>query len=122
MKEYKLVSPDGLSPKDVAESGKQVVPLNLNHVAAACNCSSEQVCSFLNRVRDLVISNCLKHSKNVSLNMGIGSLNFGTNKQVEFKSHSITDMLDTFYQYEKVQDKKRDKSPGKNTSVNRGPE
>ena len=53
--------------------------------------------------------------------MGIGSLNFGTNKQVEFKSHSIADMLDTYYQYEKIHDK-RDKSPGKNTSVNRGPE
>jgi len=73
--EFKQIkNSENLSSLPASEKEKEVVVANLKGIAQVCNCSADQVSSFLIRLRDLAFQTSLLKRKLVVLNMAIGQL------------------------------------------------
>ena len=53
---------------------KEQVSVNMKAIAQVCNCSADQISSFLSRLRELAFNTAFTKKKSVSLNFSIGQL------------------------------------------------
>ena len=71
--------------------------INMALIASICNCTTDHVCSFLQRMKDLISASCLTKKKTVCLNIAIGHMWFYPNKTFEFKSAGLDDVIENIY-------------------------
>lgn len=69
-----------------ASAHKDEVSVNMKAIAQVCNCSAEQISSFLSRLRELAFNTAFTKKKSISLNFSIGQLWIQPSQTVEFKS------------------------------------
>lgn len=69
-----------------ASAHKEQVSVNLKAIAQVCNCSIDQISSFLARLRELAFHTAFAKKKQVSLNFSIGHLWIMPSQTIEFKS------------------------------------
>jgi hypothetical protein len=67
-------------------AAKEEVSVNMKAIAQVCNCTADQISSFLSRLRELAFNTAFTKKKQISLNFSIGQLWIQPSQTIEFKS------------------------------------
>ena len=85
--EFKTVSnSENYQRVPAACASKEEVSVNMKAIAQVCNCTADQISSFLSRLRELAFNTAFTKKKSISLNFSIGHLWIQPSQTIEFKS------------------------------------